>query len=222
MNSSWISRIACAGAAAAFAMVLLAAPASAHVTVSSPDAARGGSAVLTFRVPNESATNSATIELMVQIPGLTAADTQVMPGWRAVASKDSARNVTAITWTADPGGGIGPGQFAQFSVLANGLPDTDTLTMPSVQTYADGQVVMWDQETTAGASEPEHPAPSLALGAKKSGGAENHGDIRIAASEGKSSSDTTARWLGVIGIVLGAVGSIAGAGSLIARRKLTR
>ncbi|MEV6138955.1 YcnI family protein [Nocardia sp. NPDC051990] len=219
MNSSWISRIAFTGAAAAFAVVLLAAPASAHVTVSSPDAARGGSAVLTFRVPNESATSSATVELVVQIPGLTAADTQMMPGWRAVASKDSARNVTAITWTADPGGGIGPGQFGQFSVLANGLPDTDTLTMPAVQTYSDGQVVTWDQETTAGASEPEHPAPSLALGAKQAGGTHNHGDIRTTASAGGSSSDTMARWLGVIGIVLGAVGLIAGAGSLITRRK---
>jgi hypothetical protein len=59
----------------------------------------------------------------------------------------------------------------------------------------------------------------LTLGAKQAGGTENHGDIRATASEGGSSSDTTARWLGVIRIVLGAVGLIAGAGSLIMRRK---
>jgi uncharacterized protein YcnI len=218
MNSSWLSRTSLTGAAAAFAVVLMAAPASAHVTVSSPDAARGGSAVLTFRVPNESVTNSATIELIVQIPGSTAVDTQAMPGWKAVANKDAARNVTAITWTADPGGGIGPGQFEQFSVLANGLPDTGTLTMPAVQTYADGQVVKWDQETTAGVSEPEYPAPSLTLAAKQSGGANNHGEIRTATSEDES-RDTTARWLGVIGVVLGVVGVIAGVGALTSRRR---
>ncbi|WP_228003145.1 YcnI family copper-binding membrane protein [Nocardia australiensis] len=220
MNSSWISRTAFTGAAAAIAVVVAAVPAFAHVSVSAPDAARGGSAILTFQVPNESATNSSTTELVVRIPGVTAVDTQAMPGWKAVAAKDSARNVTAVTWTADPGGGIGPGQFAQFSVLANGLPDTERLTMPAVQTYADGQVVKWEQEPTTGGPESEYPAPSLKLAAKHAGGVENHGDIPSAMPEkGGSTSDTTARWLGVIGIVLGALGLIAGIGLGVTRRK---
>jgi uncharacterized protein YcnI len=217
MNTSWISRTAFTCAAAAIAVVVAAAPAFAHVTVSAPDASRGGSAVLVFRVPNESATNSATVELAVQIPGVTAADTEAVPGWKVVAHKDG--NVTAITWTADPGGGIGPGQFGQFSVLANGLPDTATLRMPAVQTYADGQVVKWDQQSTDKGSEPEYPVPSLSLAAKQAGGAENHGAIPAMSTGSGSASDSTARWLGVVGIVLGALGLLAGIGLTVLRRK---
>ncbi|MGY4100690.1 DUF1775 domain-containing protein [Nocardia sp. R16R-3T] len=216
MNKSWLGRAGgTAVAAAAAAVMIAAAPASAHVTVSAPDAARGGSAVLVFRVPNESVTNSPTVELVVQIPGVTAVDTEAVPGWKTVARKDG--NVTAVTWTADSGGGIGPGQFGEFSVLANGLPDMDKLTMPAVQTYADGQVVKWDQSATD-KGEPEYPAPTVALAAKQSGGAENHGDISAMSTSSGSPSDDTARWLGVIGIVLGALGLLTGVGAVMRRR----
>ncbi|WP_040866949.1 YcnI family copper-binding membrane protein [Nocardia exalbida] len=219
MNSSWLVRAASAGAAAAFVATVAAAPALAHITVSGPDASRGGSGVLVFRVPNESGTGSPTVEVAVQIPGVTAADTEAAPGWKAVVRKDAARNVTDITWTADAGGGIGPSQFGQFSVLANGLPDTETVTIPAVQTYADGQVVRWDQNADGDGSEPERPAPSLTLAAKQSGGVDNHGDIQSAASSSSSSSDTTARWLGGIGIALGALGLLAALGMGVARRR---
>ncbi|WP_433681089.1 DUF1775 domain-containing protein [Nocardia sp. CA-119907] len=215
MNKSWLGRAGSTGVAAAAVVVIAAAPASAHVTVSAPDAARGGSAVLVFRVPNESMTNSPTVELAVQIPGVTAIDTEAVPGWKAVTHKDG--NVTAVTWTADSGGGIGPGQFGEFSVLANGLPDMDKLTMPAVQTYADGQVIKWDQ-SASDKGEPEYPAPTLALAAERSGGAENHGDIPARSTTGGSSSDDTARWLGVIGIVLGALGLLIGGGAVMRRR----
>ncbi|MGO4617464.1 YcnI family protein [Nocardia sp. 2YAB30] len=218
MNSSWIVRTAAACAAAATAATMAAAPAFGHVTVSGPDASRGGSAVLVFRVPNESATGSPTVEVAVQIPGVAAADTEAAPGWKAMVRKDSGRNVTDITWKADAGGGIGPSQFGQFSVLANGLPDTEKLTMPAMQTYADGLVVRWDQEPSD-KSEPERPAPSLSLAAKQSGGINNHGDIQPAASSSGSSTDTTARWLGGIGIVLGGLGLIAALGLQVVRRK---
>ena len=49
------------------ASVTVAAVASAHVTVSSADAAAGGFGKLTFRVPNESDTAS-TVSIRIQIP----------------------------------------------------------------------------------------------------------------------------------------------------------
>lgn len=215
MNKSWLGRAGSTVVAAAV-VVIAAAPAAAHVTVSAPDAARGGSAVLVFRVPNESVTNSPTVELAVQIPGVTAIDTEAMPGWKAVTHKDG--DVTAVTWTADSGGGIGPGQFGEFSVLANGLPDKAKITMPAVQTYADGEVIKWDQSATD-KGEPEYPAPTLALAAEQSGGAHNHGDIPAMSTSSGSSSDDTARWLGVIGIVLGALGLLIGGGAVMRRRQ---
>ncbi|WP_454198725.1 YcnI family copper-binding membrane protein [Nocardia sp. Marseille-Q1738] len=217
MTSSWISRSIVAGTGAVAVLVAQAAPGLAHVTVSAPDASRGGSAVLVYRVPNESTANSPTVELRVQIPGVTAADTEAMPGWKTAVRKDTAGDVTEITWTADAGGGIGPDQFGQFSVLANGLPDTDKIVTPAVQTYADGQVVRWDQESESGDSEPEYPAPTLTLAAGHSGGAPHHGDIRSASSDDHA-DDTTARWLGGIGIALGAVALLAAIGFGVRRK----
>ncbi|WP_063906099.1 YcnI family copper-binding membrane protein [Nocardia kruczakiae] len=210
MNESWFRRAALAGIATAAATVLAAAPASAHVTVSGPDASRGGSAVLTFRVPNESATGSATTQLSVQLPALTEVETEPVPGWKTKVTRDDNHRVVAVTWMADPGGGIGAGQFEQFSVLADGLPDADTVTLPATQTYADGRVVKWDQPAS-GDTEPEFPAPTLALAPAHEGGAQNHGDVHAAAAAEEHETDTTARWLGSIGIVLGALGVLAAA-----------
>ncbi|RMI29716.1 YcnI family copper-binding membrane protein [Nocardia stercoris] len=218
MNNYRSYRTVLAGAGAAVAVVLAAGPAAAHVTVSAPDAARGGSAVLMFRVPNESATGSPTTQLSIQFPALTEVDTQTMPGWKADITRDAEHKVTAVTWTADAGGGIGPGQFAQFAVLADDLPDTDTLTLPAVQTYADGQVVHWDQKQT-GDNEPENPAPTVKLAPKQAEGTSKHGNVQPAAASSTSSEDKTARWLGGIGIVLGALGLLGGVGLGAMRRK---
>ncbi|MEV5649877.1 YcnI family protein [Nocardia sp. NPDC052254] len=217
MNTSWFHRVIFIGLAAGAAAFLVAASATAHVTVSAPDAARGGSAVLTFRVPNESATGSATTGLSVRFPGLTEAETEPTPGWKTKITRDDSHRVTAITWTADQGGGIGPGEFEQFPVLADGLPDSDILTLPATQTYADGTVVAWDQ-TASGDTEPEYPAPTVHLAPAQSGGTANHGDVHAAADAEEHDYDTTARWLGGIGIVLGALSVLAAATMLTRRR----
>ncbi|WP_327143571.1 YcnI family copper-binding membrane protein [Nocardia sp. NBC_01327] len=179
--------------------------ASAHVAVSAPGATRSGDAVLTFRVPNESSTNSATVALTVRFPALLAADTQPKPGWKSAVTKDGDGHVTAITWTADAGNGIGPGQFDQFQVLADDLPDQDRITFPAVQTYSDGEVVTWDQSDNPDGSEPERPIPTLDLAPKTSG------------HDTPAASDNTARWLGGIGLTL-AVLALGAAGVAVRRR----
>ncbi|MFR9749493.1 YcnI family protein [Nocardia sp. 004] len=217
MNRSWITRSAVAGAGAAMLVAAAAAPACAHVTVSAPNASRGGSAVLVYRVPNESATDSPTVEFRVRIPGVTTADTEAMPGWTAAVRKNTDDDALYITWTADPGSGIAPGQFGQFAVLANGLPDTGNIVMPAVQTYEDGQVVRWEQEPESGEEELAFPAPVLTLMTKQSDGTADHGDIRSATAE-DSADDTAARWLGGIGVALGAVALITAIGFGVRRR----
>src|SRR5207244_3407137 len=70
-------------AGVAAALLALAAPAYAHVTVSSPGATAGGYAVLTFRVPTESDTASTTA-IKVQMPTATpfaSVSVQPHPGW---------------------------------------------------------------------------------------------------------------------------------------------
>ena len=67
-----------------------------------------------------------------------------------------------MTWTAAPDAGIPVDEFGVFRISVK-LPDADTVSFPTTQTYADGAVVKWDQPPAPGGAEPEHPAPTLVL-----------------------------------------------------------
>ncbi|MFD6880995.1 YcnI family protein [Rhodococcus sp. NPDC060084] len=209
--------------AGATAVLMLAGSglASAHVTVGAPGAEQGGYTVLTFRVPTESDT-AGTTAVSVGLPGLKSARTEPLPGWSATIEKDPETQLaTGVTWTADPGVAVGPGEFQQFVLSAGPLPDEAEVSFPAVQTYSDGEVVAWDQVTT-GDTEPERPAPSLTLAAGNGdghgGGAHTTGTDSGTTSE-DSGTDVTARWLGGIGLVLGALGVALGLGAVIRGRR---
>lgn len=195
--------------------------ASAHVTVSAPGAEQGGYEVLTFRVPTESDT-AGTTGLTVTLPGLRSARTEPMPGWHAEVTKDpQSALATSVTWTADPGVQVGPGQFAEFRLSAGPLPDESAVDFPASQTYSDGTVVDWDQQAQAGQDEPEHPAPSLTLAPAAADGGSAHGAAASPADSTQAQSDdgdTTARWLGGAGLVLGALALALALGGLVRRR----
>src|SRR5439155_20756109 len=110
--------------------------------------------------------------------------------------------VSTVTWTANPGVRIGPGEFEEFEVSAGPLPETDKLIIPATQTYDSGKVVEWkDQPAAAGQPEPEHPAPALAVQAKN-GKSDDHGATAQTSTSDShehadaSAQDDTARWLG--------------------------
>jgi len=159
------------------AAVGFAAPASAHVTVSSDDAAAGGYGKLTFRVPNESDTAS-TVALRIQIPedaAMGSLRVQPLPGWTAtltsaelpepvtVHGQEISSYVSVVEFRAEGGGGIAPGQFQEFALSGGPFPDADQLSFPTVQTYGDGSESAWIEPTVAGQEEPERPAPVLSL-----------------------------------------------------------
>jgi len=163
---------------AALATVLASAGlASAHVTVSSPDAASGGYGKVVFRVPNESDTAS-TVKIRIQIPTdppLALLQTQPVPGWTAATTKtplnppvkdgdgnEITEAVSVVEFSADAGG-IGPGQFQEFALSGGPFPKADSLTFPVVQTYSDGSEAAWIDPSVEGQAEPEHPAPVLSL-----------------------------------------------------------
>lgn len=150
-----------------------AAPAWAHVHASSPGAVRGGVAMVTFEVPNESPTGSATTELTVTLPEVASARTETKPGWTARLDRDAKTGkVHSVTWTATAGG-VGADEFGLFRIAMR-LPDTDTVDFPSAQRYADGTVVRWDQPPPAGGGEAEHPVPTLQLAAGPASKSEHH------------------------------------------------
>ncbi|MFD0334746.1 YcnI family protein [Streptomyces erythrogriseus] len=128
--------------------------------------------------------------------------------------------VTKVTWTAK-GDGIEPGFYQKFPVSVGTLPeDTDQLVFKALQTYSNKEVVRWIEVPQEGQDEPDNPAPVLALSApaedghghgaaaddKASDDAEQASAETTAASDDSGGTDTTARVLGVVGIVVGAAG----------------
>lgn len=208
--------------AAAGAALITAAPASAHVHVNADDAHPGGSAVLTFRVPNESEKGALTTSLTVTLPNVASASTERMPGWTARLDRDAAAGtVRSVTWTATPQNGIGPDQFGLFRISVT-LPKQDSVSFPATQTYSDGTVVRWDQPPLPGGGEPEHPAPELSLSGEPE---DSHTPAPAPAStpaapavqaQPVSKADNGARWLAGGALALAA---IAVAAALIGRRQ---
>jgi uncharacterized protein YcnI len=200
-HTRWITRVliaACLPICGAAALYAGTPPAWAHVHASSDNTVRGAMAIVTFQVPNESNTGAATTGLTVTLPNVAAAATETMPGWIAKLDRDAASGgVRSVTWTATPGGGIPVDQFALFRISVQ-LPDTDTVRLPATQTYSDGSIVEWDQAPLPDGGEPEHPAPMLNLAA---GPVSPH--ERGARSE--SADDNTARVLGGVALVVGAL-----------------
>jgi uncharacterized protein YcnI len=158
-------------------VALGALPAAGHVSIKPSRAPKGGFEVLSFNVPNEQ-DDANTVKLEVQVPTkypIVSVSTQPMFGWTAVVEKSTLAKpaktengevteaVTKITWTATEGG-LKPGEFDLFTISAGPLPTkTNKLTFKAIQTYSNGDVVSWIQQTAKGAPEPEHPAPTLTL-----------------------------------------------------------
>jgi uncharacterized repeat protein (TIGR01451 family) len=154
---------AAATAAVTAALLADAAPASAHVHVDAAGATPGEETVLTFEVPNESENKALTTQLTVTMPPGTSAAAESMPGWTVKLDRDlAAGTVRSVTWTAVPGSGIGPDQFALFRVSLR-LPKTDKVSFPAAQTYSDGTVVNWNQAPLPNGGEPDYPVPTLSL-----------------------------------------------------------
>jgi uncharacterized protein YcnI len=191
---------------AAVLVGLPATPAFAHVTVSSTNATPGGYATVVVKVPTESATAS-TVGLTVQLPAATpfaSVGVQPVPGW-SIATKTSklpkpitnddgdkvTTYISQITWTARPAQGIKPGQFQQFPISLGALPSSPgDIAFPAIQRYSDGSVVRWNETAAAGASEPEHPTPTLTVSAPK--------------AAPKAESTTAAKTLSIIALALAA------------------
>lgn len=203
-------RAATIGAALlALALVGIAGPASAHVTVSSTDAAQGGFGKMVFRVPSESETASTT-KLVVTLPKETPfsfISAGVTPGWKVdiakekldkptkVGSSTLTEAVRTVTWTAT-GDGIPPSQFAEFALSGGPFPDVKAISFSAAQTYSDGEIVNWDQ-AQEGEVEPEHPAPTLTLAA---GAVDRHGTQP--AAEKESDDDGGVIWLSGAALVV--------------------
>ncbi|GAB2575537.1 YcnI family protein [Streptomyces capparidis] len=233
-------RVAAVGALAGTAVLLLAGPAAAHVTVQPEEVEQGGYSKIVFKVPNER-DNAGTTKIEVSLPAdhpLASVSTQPVPGWKAEVTRSKLAKplevhgeqvteaVTKITWS---GGTIKPGEFQEFPVSVGPLPeDTDRLVFKALQTYQGGEVVRWIEEPKEGEAEPDTPAPVLKLvkgeddghgdaaeptdsaAEEASDGAEDNGGSEQAADSG-SDSDSSDGTARALGIT-GIVVGVVGAG----------
>ncbi|MFK4111990.1 YcnI family protein [Streptomyces sp. NPDC002176] len=228
------SRVTAAVAVAGATVLAVSVPAFAHVSVQPEGtAAKGGYATVDFKVPNER-DNASTTKLEVNLPAdhpLASVMPQPVPGWKVQVTKSKldkpltmhgekiGEAVTKVTWTAD-GKGIEPGYFQKFPLSLGALPeDTDQLVFKAIQTYSNKEVVRWIEVQQKGQEEPENPAPTLALSAATD---DHHGTAAAAGDDAKGGdkddaheetaaadsdgTDTTARVLGIVGIVIGVAG----------------
>jgi uncharacterized protein YcnI len=215
----------------------------AHVTVQPGSAPKGSFSQLAFRVPNER-DDADTVKLEVQLPAdhpIAFVSIKPMPGWtittkttqlaKPLETEDGeiTEAVTQVTWE---GGKVAPGQYDDFSISAGPLPtDVDELVFKVVQTYSSGEEVAWVQDTPDGGPEPERPAPVLKL--TEATEEEGHGStattapaagtgtgtgVTVAATPSQDDVDS-ANTKATIGIVVGALGLVAGTGGIVLSRR---
>lgn len=210
-----VRRTAIVGAASAAGVLLFAAPALAHITVSPDSAPAGSTTELTFHVPNEEA-NADTVKIDVQIPTthpIAQLLVRPVPGWTATVKTiklpkpvttddgtfDSA--VSEVSWS---GGQIPPGQFQDFAISCDSLPGAPgQLAFKTIQTYSNGDVVRWIDLSQAGQPEPEHPAPTVTLTAVTKGSTGPAPTTAAHATAASSAADGLARVLGIAGLLIG-------------------
>jgi len=134
---------------------------NAHVTVKPEEVGIGKYQTFTVSVPNEK--ESQTTELRLIIPqGLEHVSPNSKPGWSieikrfGVSMKGEILNtgekapdpetVTELIWT---GGSIPQGQRDEFLFSAKTPVSEGELIWKAYQTYADGEIVAWDQDPKA-------------------------------------------------------------------------
>jgi uncharacterized protein YcnI len=165
------------------AILLAAAPASAHVTLA-PATARAGSYVkVDFRVPH-GCDGSATIRLTVRIPdGVASVKPQPKPGWTLTIAREKPASpaedghvatgrVTEVTWS---GGRLLDANFDEFGLFMKvpNRPDT-VLYFPAIQACEHGVRRWIDTMAHSSHAQPHghghhhggEPAPALKLGPK--------------------------------------------------------
>ncbi|HEY7932864.1 MAG TPA: YcnI family protein [Solirubrobacteraceae bacterium] len=230
------------------AAVLVPDSAQAHISLHPNTIPAGAFATLDVRVPGEQ--EGAYIKKVdVLFPqGFTGVDYENVPGWStkiietklATPIKEDGETidteVSQIVWTwAGSLGKVGNGQFIQFP-LSLAIPDNaagKALEFRTVQTYSNGQVVHWISPSLSA----EHPSPRINVTAKGGviediAGDEAGPQAGQTAGSSSASAPTPAvlkqasggasEGLGVVALILGALGLIAGLGGLILASRTRR
>jgi uncharacterized protein YcnI len=219
-----VRTVVAVGVTAAAVMVGMGS-ASAHVSISPETAVQGSTAELTFRVPNEEA-RAVTTKLQLQIPTsspIAQLLARPVPGWtvtehsitlsKPLVTDDGTFTtvVDQVTWS---GGRIEPGQYQDFALSVDPLPETgSSVAFKALQTYSNGDVVRWIDVSAPGQAEAEHPAPVLALTSATEKPTVDPTAMEMASASVAANADSSSSWPGVLAVfalllALAAVGAV--------------
>src|SRR5918999_1122193 len=191
------------------AMLVVPAPALAHVVVSPEVVTAGDYETLTVSAPTEK--EIPTTKIRVEVPeGFLLSGVQPVPGWEHAFQEDGGV-VRAVTFS---GGEIRPQEFQQFLLQAQAPEQPGEYPWKAFQTYEDGSVVEGvgapDSEEPAsvievvsgGSDHPQSsPEPSEASASREKAAG---GEARVLAETGGTNPAVYAG-LGFLGLVLSAL-----------------
>lgn len=233
---SWAKR-ALAVTAGVVALMSLAGPASAHVTIGPAEQPAGAYTVLVVSVPH-GCDGSPTTQVKIQIPeSIPQVTPSVNPGW------DVSKTMVKLDTPISGGHGVqltervGEVVYTAKTPLADGLrdalelslktPDTpgETLHFPTVQVCEQGQTA-WVQTPPAGQPDAELESPSpkvtlVAAGGDGQGAAETQTaslETTTAAST-TSTSSSSSNGLAIAALVVGGIAIVLSGAALVTRRR---
>lgn len=118
----------------------------AHVVVRPKEALTAAFQTFTIGVPNEK--EIPTIGMRLVMPeGLNHVSPNVKPGWKIEIKKTGEGEEAKVTEVIWSGGSVPAGQRDEFLFSAQAPASPTTLQWKAYQTYSDGTVVAWDQES---------------------------------------------------------------------------
>ncbi len=230
-------------AAAAAALLVLTVPATAqgHVFVEQTESPADGYPILDWIVPHGcdgSPTTSITVQFPKSVPAVTP---EAVPGWE-VSTKEGPKDevelfgetitegVSEVTWTVADAEPIPDDQFLSFGAeLKLPAEEGETLYFPTIQKCEKGET-RWIQIPAEGETEEdlEEPAPAVTLTAAAAEGEHAETTDEAAPAEEdegaeeeteEGDDDFASKGLGIAALVLGGIGALLGAVSLLRKKQ---
>jgi uncharacterized protein YcnI len=226
--------------AATGGVLLVAGPATAHISPTPSEVPAGGFTAVSLTV-GHGCDDSPTKQLTIEVPEqLNEISPQVQPGWDIEVKTEDlpepiddgeggeiTERASQVVFTAQRGNELPP-HFRDVFALGFKAPDAEGeyLFFKTVQTCVEGETP-WIEEYTGEGEEPEHPAPAVLIGPAAEEEAQPEaeevaatGDQAAAADESDDDGDSdSATGIAVAGLVAGLLGLGAGGLALVRSRK---
>ena len=126
------------------AALIVPSVALAHAVVFPRTSSPGAYEKYVLRVPNERDVPTTKVEIHFP-PELRVVSFGDVADWKLQILTDTAKRITGAVWT----GSLAKERFIEFPFVAVNPKDSARLTWPTIQTYANGEVVEWTSPDTA-------------------------------------------------------------------------